>query len=60
MFKKNRVMGILLTQSVTLFFLYFYYPHEIEIGYTYNTEYLYIMSYMHREKKFKIEKNTKY
>ena len=36
--KKNRVMRILLTQSVTLFFLEFYYPHELESGNTHNKE----------------------
>ena len=38
MFEKNRVMCILETQSVTLFFLYFYYPHELGSGNTYNKE----------------------
>ena len=38
MFEKNRVMCILQTQSVTLFFLYFYYPHELESGNAYDKE----------------------
>ena len=38
MFEKNRVMCILQTQSVTLFFLYFYYPHKVESGNTHNKE----------------------
>ena len=38
MFEKNRVMCILQTQSGTLFFLYFYYPHELESGNTCNKE----------------------
>ena len=50
MFEKNRVMFILLTQSVTLFFLYFHYPHEPESRNTYNKESLYIMTYLHRKK----------
>ena len=33
-----RVMCMLQTQSVTLFFLYFYYPHEPENGNIYNKE----------------------
>ena len=36
--KKNRVMCILQTQSGTLLFLYFYYPHELESGNTCNKE----------------------
>ena len=36
--EKNRVMCILQTQSVTLFSLYSYYPHELESGNTYNKE----------------------
>ena len=43
-------MCILQTQSVTLIFLYFYYPHELERGNTYNKEQLYIMTCIHREK----------
>ena len=35
-FEKIRVMFILQTQSVTLFFLYFYYPHELKNGNIYN------------------------
>ena len=35
-FKKNRVMRILQIQSVTLFFLCFYYSHELESGNIYN------------------------
>ena len=31
-------MCILQTQSVTLFLLYFYYPHELENANTYNKE----------------------
>ena len=38
MFEKNRVMDILQTQSVILFFLYFYYPHELESGNSYKKE----------------------
>ena len=37
-FEKNRVMCILQTLSVTLFFLYFYYPHDLESDNTYNKE----------------------
>ena len=51
-------MCIIQTQPVTLFFLYFYYPHELESGNTYNKK-LYIMTCTHRENKFKIEKNAK-
>ena len=38
MFEKNRVMLILQIQSVNLFFLYFYYPHELESGNAHNKE----------------------
>ena len=51
MFEKNRVMCILQTQSVTLFFLYFYYLLELESWNTYNKEQL--------KNKFQIGKNTK-
>ena len=47
--KKNRVMCILQTQSVTWFFVYFFYLHELESGSTYNKE-LYIMTCIRREK----------
>ena len=36
--KKKRVICILQTQSVTLFFIYFHYPHELESGNSYNKE----------------------
>ena len=48
--KKNGVMCILETQSVTLFFSYFYYPHKLESGNTYGKQLLYIMTCIHREK----------
>ena len=38
MFEKNRVTCILLTQSVTLFFLYFCCPHELESWNMYNKD----------------------
>ena len=38
MFEKNRVMLILQIQSVNLFFLYFYYPPELESGNAHNKE----------------------
>ena len=50
MFEKNRVICILQTQSVTLFFLRFYYPRELESGNTYKKEQLYIMTCRRREK----------
>ena len=50
MFEKNRVKCILQTQSVTLFFLCFYYPHELENENIYNKDYLYIMSCIYRKK----------
>ena len=52
--EKNRVMCILQTQSVTLFFLYFYYPHELESGSNYTSWLVYI-----EKNEFKIEKSTK-
>ena len=58
MFGKKRVMCILQTQSVTLFFLYFYYPHEkvgvhiIKCNYT-----SWVVCIEKNE--FKIEKSTK-
>ena len=60
MFEKNRVMiCILQTQSVTLFFLYFYYPQELESGNTYKkSSYTSWLAYIEKN-KFKIEKNTK-
>ena len=48
--KKNRVMSILQTQSVTLLFLCFYYPHELKSRNTCNRKYLYIMTCLHRKK----------
>ena len=38
MFEKNKVMCILQTQSVTLYFLNFYYPQKLEGGKTFNKE----------------------
>ena len=38
MFKKNIVISIIQTHSVTLFFLHFDYPHELESGNTYNKQ----------------------
>ena len=35
---ETKVMCMLQTQSVTLFFLYYYWPHELESGNTYNKE----------------------
>ena len=39
MYEENRAMCILQTQSVTLIFLYFCYPHEPESGKTSNKLY---------------------
>ena len=36
--KKNRILCILQTQSVTFFFLYIYHPHELGSGNTYDKE----------------------
>ena len=52
-------MCILQTQSVTLFFLYFYYPHELESGNAYNKEYYTSLRAYIEKNKFKKEKNTK-
>ena len=49
-FEKMRVMCVLQNQSVTLFFLYFYCPHELKSGNVYNKEKLYIMTCIQREK----------
>ena len=59
MFEKNRVMGILQTQSVTLFFLYFYYPRELESGKTIiKSSYTSWLAYIEKI-KFNIEKHSK-
>ena len=58
MFKKNRVICIIQTQSVTLFFLHFDYPHELQSRNKYNKQlYTSWLAYIETS-KFKIEKNT--
>ena len=59
MFEKDRIMSILQTQSVTLFFLYFYYSHELKVGiHMIKSSYASRLAYIEKN-KFKIEKNTK-
>ena len=51
-------MCILQTQSITLFFLYFYYPDKLESGNTYNKQciHIIIMTCINREKEIQYRK----